>query len=153
MSTAGLLHLSVQVASRRPTFDRAQIRRWVRSALEVAREARSTQLVVRFCDTAEARKLNRQFRSRDYATNVLTFAEQDSDLVSADIVLCVPVLEREARAQDRSVKSHTAHLVIHGTLHALGYDHQSPGMARQMEALEVEALARFSISDPYRETA
>ncbi|MGA2551356.1 MAG: rRNA maturation RNase YbeY [Burkholderiaceae bacterium] len=143
------LHLVVQYASRRACPDRAQLRRWVKAALSGAGVVIPAELVLRFCDQAEARRLNRAYRGRDYATNVLTFAHEATRAVCADIVLCAPVLEREARAQKKPVLSHTAHLVIHGTLHALGYDHESARAAEEMESLEKAILARFSIPDPY----
>ena len=150
MSGQPPLRLAVQQASLRPVPKRAQVRRWVAATLEAARAKRAAEIVVRFCDGAEARRLNRQFRARDYATNVLTFSEDYPDRIVADIVLCVPVLEKEARAQEKPVKNHTAHLVVHGVLHALGHDHASAREARRMEALETRILARFSVPDPYQ---
>ncbi|ODU94215.1 MAG: rRNA maturation RNase YbeY, partial [Bordetella sp. SCN 68-11] len=101
---------------------------------------------------AEGRRLNRDFRQRDYATNVLTFeygADPDG-VVGGDIVLCLPVLASEARAQKKLFLHHAAHLVVHGVLHSLGYDHLNDRDARQMEALETRILAEMAIPDPYR---
>lgn len=114
-------------------------------------------LTLRLVGLTEGRALNRQFRGRDYATNVLTFA-YDSPVVAAkqagplqaDIIICLPVLVREARAQRKTLRDHLAHLVIHGCLHAQGLDHESEAQAQEMEALEAGILARFRIADPYR---
>jgi len=101
--------------------------------------------------TAEARTLNREYRQRDYATNVLTFeyGPDPDGICHADIVLCLPVMQAEARAQGKPLRAHAAHLVIHGVLHALGHDHLSPEEAQHMEALEIAALARMGIANPY----
>jgi probable rRNA maturation factor len=127
--------------------DRAQLRRWALAALE-----RDATLTLRFVGAREGRALNAQFRGRDYATNVLTFAydEQDDGPVQADIVICLPVLVREARAQKKPLREHLAHLVIHGVLHAQGMDHENEDEAREMEARETALLRRFRIADPYR---
>lgn len=143
------LTLAVQYAASGPHPDRAQVRRWVSAALAAARWRGAAELVVRFVDSREARALNRAYRGRDYATNVLTFVHQDVDPVQADIVLCQTVLEREARTQKKPVRDHMAHLVVHGVLHALGYDHEEARAALEMEALEGTILARFRIPDPY----
>ena len=117
-------------------------------------------LVVRFVDRAEGRALNRDFRGRDYATNVLTFPYEQAPAshthgaalaIHADLVLCAPVVSEEARAQGKARNAHYAHLVVHGVLHALGYDHENEHDARDMEARETLILARFRISDPYRD--
>jgi probable rRNA maturation factor len=145
------LALSIQVdddAGALPA-DRAQLRRWVRGAL-----GRDAVLTLRFVGRAEGRALNAQFRGRDYATNVLTFAYDESpapgEPLSADIVVCMPVVLDEARAQGKSARDHLAHLVVHGTLHAQGHDHEEEDAAREMEALETAILGRFRIADPYR---
>ena len=146
------LALSIQVdadAGRCPA-DRAQLRRWVRGAL-----ARDAALTLRFVGAAEARALNRRFRGRDYATNVLTFAydapADDADApVQADVVICLPVVATEARAQRKTLRAHLAHLVVHGVLHAQGMDHERDDDARAMEAHETAVLRRFRIADPYR---
>jgi probable rRNA maturation factor len=104
---------------------------------------------VRFIGRAEARTLNRDFRGRDYATNVLTFDYARAPL-AADIVLCLPVIRREAREQAKTLRAHLAHLVIHGVLHARGFDHERPRAARQMEARERRLLAALRIADPYQ---
>ena len=143
------LALSIQHAAARDGLPaNSTLRRWLSRALE--REARMT---LRFVGNAEGRRLNREFRGRDYATNVLTFV-YDSDAattLSGDLVLCVPVLKREARAQQKTLREHCAHLVIHGALHLQGYDHVSGKDARVMEALETRLLSTLGYSDPYEE--
>jgi probable rRNA maturation factor len=125
---------------------RSALRRWVEAALES-----DAELTVRFAGAAEARRLNREFRGKDYATNVLTFDYQHAPVVVADIVLCVPVVRREAREQRKGFREHLAHLVVHGVLHARGHDHARVREARRMEAREVRILAGLGIDDPYRE--
>ena len=142
------LSLSVQYHTKRDAPDRTQCRRWVRAALASCASVES-QLTLRFVDTREARALNRAFRARDYATNVLTFDYGSANMVHADIVICVPVIEREAAAQKKDVHAHFAHMVVHGVLHAHGFDHEIERQAEQMESLERRILARFRISDPY----
>jgi probable rRNA maturation factor len=134
---------------------RAQLRRWVAAAL-----SRDAELSLRFVGAREGRALNRDFRGRDYATNVLTFAYDEPDatpgaadrdgVARADLVVCLPVLAREARAQRKRLVDHLAHLVVHGTLHAQGWDHERDAReADAMEARERALLARFRIADPY----
>jgi probable rRNA maturation factor len=123
---------------------RRTLRRWVQLALE-----RDAEIALNFVDAREGRRLNRAFRSRDYATNVLTFDYAQRPRVVADIALCVPVVRREAREQGKTFRAHLAHLVIHGTLHAQGYVHRQRAEARAMEAREVELLAKLRIADPY----
>jgi len=135
--------LSVQYADPRlvDTLPRPEIRRWVKAA-----QFAPAELVIRFVDDNEGRTLNRDYRGKDYATNVLTFAYDeaevvmDTDIVRADIVLCVDVLLREAQQQAISVVQHAAHLIVHGVLHAQGYDHEADDEAAEMEALEDEIL-------------
>jgi probable rRNA maturation factor len=137
------LTLSVQHADPRlvDTLPRPEIRRWVKAA-----QFAPAELVIRFVDDGEGRTLNRDYRGKDYATNVLTFAYDDAevvmdtDIVRADIVLCVDVLLREAQQQAISVMQHAAHLIVHGVLHAQGYDHEADDEAAEMEALEDEIL-------------
>ena len=146
------LILSIQIGARSGECpaDRAQLRRWVRSALFA-----DAELTLRFVGTTESRQLNAQFRGRDYATNVLTFnysdevASHSTAALQADIVICLPVLNREARSQGKAVRDHLAHLVIHGVLHAQGLDHETDEEAIRMESLETAILKRFRIADPY----
>jgi probable rRNA maturation factor len=145
------LSLSVQYADPRlrDKFTRPQIRRWVQAALLAPAE-----LTIRFVDADEGRTLNRDYRAKDYATNVLTFAyteDDDSAVTQADIILCTDVLQREADEQGKTLEAHTAHLVVHGVMHAQGYDHESDDEAAEMEALEIETLAKLGLSNPYQQ--
>jgi probable rRNA maturation factor len=128
---------------RRPT-----LRRWVQIAQE-----RDLAVTLRFVGQREGRRLNARFRGRQYATNVLTFVYDDVDPLAGDIVLCVPVLAREARSQRKTLRAHCAHLVIHGMLHLQGYDHQRRADAARMEARETALLRTLRYSDPYGDPA
>ncbi len=109
------------------------------------------QLGIKIVGLAEGRKLNAAYRQKDYATNVLTFeyGVMPDGTASGDMVLCLPVLIKEAREQHKTVLAHATHLTMHGTLHALGYDHIKPREAKHMEALETAMLAEVGITDPY----
>jgi probable rRNA maturation factor len=153
---APAVSLSVQYAVDAPTLPRWRLRRWVQRALAAAREDawvdfRGAEISLRIVGLAEGRQLNRAFRGRDYATNVLTFeyGVGPDGVARGDIVLCLPVLRREAREQRKTPLAHAAHLTIHGTLHALGYDHMKPREAKRMEGLETRVLADMAIDDPY----
>ncbi|MDO5103890.1 MAG: rRNA maturation RNase YbeY [Lautropia sp.] len=124
--------------------DRTQLRRWVQSSL-----ARDAQLVLRFVGRDESQALNHQYRGKNRPTNVLTFDYSHEPAIEADIVICLPVLEDEAREQQKTLRNHLAHLVIHGVLHAHGMDHLTEAEAAEMEALEIALLRRFRIKDPY----
>ncbi len=139
------LSLSVQYACARDALpDRAQVRRWVRAALET-----DAQIAVRFVAAAEGRALNREFRGRDYPTNVLTFVYRARPAIG-DLAICPAVVAREARAQGKPCRAHLAHMVVHGMLHLQGYDHETGAAdAARMEARERAILARFGIPDPY----
>ena len=129
----------------------SRIRRWVRAALPAERAG--AELCVRIVDEAESRRLNRRYRRRDKPTNVLAFQAQLPAGVApellGDIVICAPLVEREAHRQRKPPGDHWAHLLVHGTLHLLGYDHEQPRDAQQMEAREREILAGLKIPDPY----
>jgi probable rRNA maturation factor len=129
----------------RTVLVRHKVARWIRAALEAPAE-----ITVRVVDEAEARTLNREFRATDHATNVLTFDYQRTPVVLADLVLCAPVVAREAREQKRSLEAHYAHLLVHGALHAQGHDHQRSADARAMEARERALLSALGYADPYR---
>ena len=124
---------------------RPQLRRWVQAALEA-----DAELVLRFVGREESRQLNHQYRGKDRPTNVLTFDYAHEPVVQADIVICLPVLQDEAHAQNKPLRNHLAHLVIHGVLHAHGMDHLTDEEAADMESREIALLHRFRIDDPYR---
>jgi probable rRNA maturation factor len=143
--SAPRLSLAVQYAVAATTLPTATaLRRWVRAAL-----ARDAAVTIRFVGRREGRRLNATFRGRDYATNVLTFVYDDAKPLAGDLVLCVPVLRAEARAQRKPAADHCAHLVVHGMLHLQGYDHDTDRKARRMEARETALLAALGIADPY----
>jgi probable rRNA maturation factor len=129
----------------RDVLTRTRVRRWVRAAL-----ARDAELTLRVVDADEALALNRDFRRKAYATNVLTFDYAREPRVVADIVLCADVVAREATGQGKPLIDHYAHLVVHGVLHAQGFDHVRAADARRMQAREVEVLAALGVADPYR---
>jgi probable rRNA maturation factor len=133
------------VARHRAALPRHRVARWIRHALEADGE-----ITVRIVDAEEGQQLNREFRGKDYATNVLTFDYAQSPVVMADLVLCAPVVAREAKEQRKTLAAHYAHLLVHGTLHAQGWDHETgEADAEAMEAREIEILARLGIKNPY----
>jgi probable rRNA maturation factor len=139
------LRLSIQGHARFKGLPaRATLARWIVATLE-----RDAEITLRFVGNIEGRRLNRDYRGKDHATNVLTFDYAQAPTISADIVLCVPVASREAREQQKRLRDHLAHLVVHGVLHAHGYDHDRAERAQRMEAREVAILARFRVADPY----
>jgi probable rRNA maturation factor len=145
MSTSKRLNLSVQYATRKPWVpERAEVRRWARAAL-----SGGAQITVRFVDPEEGCQLNRDYRGKDYATNVLSFPYEQQPLVCGDLVITPEVCCSEAATQGKKASDHTAHLVVHGVLHLQGYDHESEADAEAMEAREREILARLGIADPY----
>ncbi len=127
----------------------ARIRQWARAAL-ASNAASDARVTIRIVGQAEGRLLNRSYRNRDYATNVLTFVFRDTPPLEGDIALCAPVITREARAQRKTVAAHYAHMVMHGLLHLQGYDHENSKDAATMERRERTLLARFGYPDPYR---
>jgi len=142
------LSLSLQMPDgrHRAELARHRVARWIRAALQGPGE-----ITVRIVDETEGRRLNRDFRGKDYATNVLTFDYAREPVVTADLVLCAPVVEREAREAGRPLQAHYAHLLVHGTLHAQGHDHEAAEEAEMMEALESALLTRLGYADPWRE--
>ena len=144
----GRLSLVVQYASEGADLPaRGVLRRWV---LAAKGSLSHPTVTLRFVDEAEGRALNRRYRSRDRATNVLSFVyDDDSGMCGGDIVLCAPVLRREAAAQGKPLAAHCAHLVVHGMLHLQGADHEEPAEAARMEARETAILARLGFADPY----
>ena len=150
--TSRRLNLSVQYACNKEGLPlRAQIRAWVRAALDVD-GVRGGQITVRLVDSEEGLELNRDYRGKDYATNVLSFPYDVEPVVCGDLVLCAPVVAREAAEQGKSLEAHYAHLVVHGLLHLQGYDHEAgERQARQMEDHERTILAALGFTDPYLE--
>ena len=143
--------IAVQYAMpRRGLPSAARIRRWAACALDGA----PGEVTVRIVDTGEGLELNRHYRGRDYATNVLSFPVPElpdgSRPIRGDLVLCAPVIAREAREQGKAPDAHWAHMVIHGCLHLCGYDHETPEEAESMEALERRLLGEIGYPDPYR---
>ncbi len=141
------LSLTVQYACNDASLPlRPQIRRWVSAAQELPLRA-----TLRFVDAEEGQALNRDYRSKDYATNVLTFVYENEPMVIGDLALCLPVVLREAAAQGKSAEAHFAHLIVHGMLHLQGYEHETGAAdAQKMEARERAILARLGYPDPYR---
>ena len=123
---------------------RPTLRRWIRATLD-----RDAEFTLRFVDAREGRRLNRVYRGRDYPTDVLTFAYEATPVARADLVICPPVVRRAARSLGRALRWQYAHLVVHATLHATGYDHASRAVARRMEAREIAVLAALGYGDPY----
>ena len=154
------LSISVQFASSAKHLpDRAQVRRW---ALAAHGTAAGGAVTIRYVDEKEGRALNHQFRGKDYATNVLTFVQEPAvspfarpaaktanNDYAADIVICAPVIAREAREQKKPVADHHGHMVVHGMLHAQGFDHENDADAAAMEAIEIAVLRRFRIKNLY----
>lgn len=147
------LRLAVQyaVADRNGLPSRAELRRWAQAAL-----INDAEVSLRFVEEDEGRRLNRDYRGKDYATNVLTFAydaaPHPTGTLSGDIVLCARVIAREAYEQGRPLADHCAHMVVHGMLHLQGYDHEREGEATAMEAVERFILRRLGFPDPYSTT-
>ena len=140
------LKLSLQFADarHRDHLPRHRVARWIRVALE-----RSGEMTVRIVDADEGRALNREYRAKDYATNVLTFDYAREPVVIADLVLCAPVIAREAAELGRALQAHYAHMLVHATLHAQGYDHERLRDARVMEARETALMRALGFDDPY----
>ncbi len=146
MITRAELTLSLQFADARlrPALPRHKVQRWLCAALDAPAE-----ITVRFVDDDEGRALNRDFRAKDYATNVLTFDYQHDPVVVADLVLAAGVVEREAAELGIPVADHCAHLLVHGALHAQGFDHEHDDEAAEMEGRETAVLQRLGLHDPY----
>ncbi|MFG6467757.1 rRNA maturation RNase YbeY [Roseateles sp. BYS87W] len=140
------LNLSLQFADprHRAVLPRHKVQRFIRAALELPGE-----ITVRIVDADEGRALNLEYRQKDYATNVLTFDYAHEPVVAADLVICAEVVEREAAEMGIALLDHYAHMLVHGTLHAQGYDHEEDDEAACMEARETEILASLGVADPY----
>ena len=144
MRPALTLSLQFADATDRALLPRHKVARWVRAALSLPGE-----ITVRIVGAEEGRALNRDYRAKDYATNVLTFDYAHAPVVAADLVVCAPVVQREAAEQGIDLQAHYAHLLVHGTLHAQGHDHELDAPARVMEARESEVMRTLGFSDPY----
>ena len=145
------LQLSLQfgnikdAARHRAALSRHSVARWIRHALEC-----NAEITVRIVNSDEGQALNRDYRKKDYATNVLTFDYMRAPVVTADLVLCAPVIAKEAKDNKKTLRDHYAHLLVHGTLHAQGYDHEtSLADAKAMEAREIAVLAGLGVKNPY----
>lgn len=140
-------------ATRKGVPTSASFRQWVEAALRGAKRRKATELSIRIVDAKEGRQLNRDYRGKDYATNVLSFPIELPPGVKlpliGDLVICAPVVAREAAEQDKLARHHWAHMTVHGVLHLLGYDHIDDAEAEEMEALETRILAGLGIDDPY----
>lgn len=155
MTETPIVHLSLASGlPRRGLPQRASFERWVAAAVSGARRRRATELSIRLVGAEEGRHLNHQYRGRDYATNVLSFPAELPPGVRlpliGDLIVCAPVVAREAAEQGKAARDHYAHLTVHGVLHLLGYDHEHDADAERMEALETRVLAGLGIADPYR---
>ena len=144
------LNLSVQYACNAQDLpSRVQIRAWVRAALDVDGQ-RGGQITVRFVDPDEGQQLNHDYRGKDYPTNVLSFPYETEPVVCGDLVICAAVVERETAEQGKPLLAHYAHLIVHGTLHLQGHDHETgEDDAAQMEDAERRILATLGFADPY----
>ena len=139
------LRLAVQYATRAQNVPgEKDFERWARAALEG-----DAEVTVRIVGESEGRELNRAYRGKDYATNVLTFVMNGAAPYEGDLALCAPVVRKEARAQNKDVIAHYAHLTVHGMLHLQGYDHEDAHQAEEMEKLEKRILKRLGYPDPY----
>jgi probable rRNA maturation factor len=131
-------------AQHRTALPRHKVARWLRHALQS-----DAEITVRIVDTEEGQALNRHYRHKNYATNVLTFDYTREPVVTADLVLCAPVVAMEAMEQGKTLEAHYAHLIVHGTLHAQGWDHKLLKDAQLMELRETEIMARLGFKNPY----
>ena len=139
------LSISTQYASTKthiPT--RSQFRKWANAAIRV-----DTEVTIRIVDETEGRELNKAYRGKDYATNVLTFPLTEEPYLIGDIIICAPVVETEAIAQNKPIEAHYAHLIVHGILHLHGYDHEIEAQAELMESLETAIVSKLGYADPY----
>lgn len=141
------LDFSLQLASQAADIPSAsQFKRWVRAALRV-----ETSLAIRVVDEEEGQQLNASYRGKDYPTNVLTFPLTEEPLLMGDIVICAPVVAREAKEQGKALLAHYAHMTVHGVLHLHGYDHEIDAQADLMEAMEIAILHKLGFANPYAE--
>ena len=153
---ASSVSVDVQIASESDSIpDTEEIESWLTGAVRRSLQKGDLEISIRIVDEIEGRRMNKRFRAQDKATNVLSFPAElpkwpvDTPKILGDIVICGPVVEREAREQGKQVGDHWAHMLVHGALHLLGYDHESDEDAQLMESLETELLAKRGIADPY----
>ncbi len=140
------LSLTVQYATQQENLPtRNQLKKWVKASLRV-----DTEVTIRIVDEDEGRILNSSYRGKDYPTNVLTFPLTEEPHLMGDIIICAPVVQAEAHAQNKSIEAHYAHLTVHGVLHLHGYDHVTEPQAALMESLEVTILQKLGYANPYR---
>ncbi len=141
------LLMDVQYASALSNLPEAkQFKQWAKKALRI-----DAEVALRLVDEEEGRELNREYRGKDYATNVLTFPLAEEPHLMGDIILCAPVVLQEAKDQQKSIEAHFAHLTVHGVLHMHGYDHETEAEAELMEMLETEIVMKLGYPDPYKE--
>ncbi|MDO9282204.1 MAG: rRNA maturation RNase YbeY [Methylotenera sp.] len=139
------LHASIQYASNQTNLPTArQFRQWAKATLRV-----DTEVTIRIVDEAEGRLLNNTYRGKDYATNVLTFPLTEEPYLMGDIIICAPVVEVEANAQNKALHAHYAHLTVHGILHLHGYDHENEAQAELMEGIETAIVTKLGYPSPY----
>lgn len=139
------LSLSIQIASQFANIPtNMQFKKWAKAALRV-----DTEVTIRIVDEAEDQALNLAYRSKDYATNVLTFALNETPHLMGDIVICAPIVAKEAAEQNKTLEAHFAHLTVHGILHLHGYDHEDAHQAELMESIEIQILTKLGYPNPY----
>ncbi|MDP2070893.1 rRNA maturation RNase YbeY [Methylotenera sp.] len=139
------LNISTQYASSHTNLPtQSQFRKWAKATLRV-----DTEVTIRIVDEAEGRELNKTYRGKDYATNVLTFSLTDEPHLMGDIIICAPVVAAEALAQNKPLEAHYAHLTVHGILHLHGYDHEIDAQAELMESLETAIVTKLGYANPY----
>lgn len=139
------LHASIQFASEDKNLPSAsQFRKWAKAALRV-----DAEVTIRIVDEAEGRALNHTYRNKDYATNVLTFPLTEEPYLMGDIIICAPVVTKEAQEQHKDLEAHYAHLTVHGILHLHGYDHENEAQAELMEGLETAIVTKLGYASPY----
>ena len=139
------LSITIQNASNQSNLPtQAQFRKWAKATIRV-----DTEVTIRIVDEVEGRELNKMYRAKDYATNVLTFPLTEEPYLMGDIIICAPVVAAEALAQNKPLEAHYAHLTVHGVLHLHGYDHEIEAQAELMEGLETAIVSKLGYADPY----
>ena len=139
------LNISIQFATDASQIPTAtQFRKWAKAAIRI-----DTEVTIRIVSEEEGRILNSTYRGKDYPTNVLTFPLTEEPRLMGDIIICAPVVEAEAKAQNKTLEAHYAHLVVHGILHLHGYDHETEPEAELMEAIEIQIVTKLGYANPY----